>query len=304
MNFLETFSFQWQQLVNQFGNMSSAQLAAALVDFAIITILIYGILYFLRGTRSANVLFGVTVLLLIVKLLAELFKLIVISSLLSQLGTILGIAIIVIFQPEIRRLFAQAGSVFFHTGTKGETIGEVVDAAFQMSASRTGALIVFERNIGLEGIVNTSEKLDAKVNSKLLQSIFFKNSPLHDCAVIIKKNRIIAARAVLPLSQEIQDDPAGNYGTRHRAAIGITEETDSVALVVSEETGLISLACKGRLTKGYTRKALAEHLKHRLLDKEEKEKTFREGADGKNPYRLRVFDGNEQGKEASHDKSS
>lgn len=247
---------------NYLMSLPLLRIAAMIADFALITVLIYGLLYFLRGTRSANVLFGITAFLAIAALLADILELTVISALLSGLWPILGVAIIVIFQPEIRRFFAEAGGIFAagYNRTRHEAsrdvITSVVDSVEAMSATRTGALIVFERNIGLEGLVKTSTRLDAKVDSLLLQAIFFKNSPLHDCAVIIRGNRIIAAKAVLPLSPEDPMNPARNYGTRHRAALGITEETDSVALVVSEERGAISVSYKGRLIRGYSREEL------------------------------------------------
>jgi len=195
------------------------------------------------------------------------------AFLLNQLWTFLGIAIIVIFQPEIRRFFAQTGSVltkilFMRSKqTKMDrTIEIVVNAAVQMSDSRTGALIVFKRNIGLADFVKHSTELDCKVNSLLLQTIFFKNSPLHDCAVIIQDNRIIAAKAVLPLIQEDELNPNTKYGTRHRAALGISEETDAVVLVVSEETGIISIASRGELERGFSAEGLQNRLKDLLTD--------------------------------------
>ncbi len=261
---------------NYLLSFSPMRIAAVIADFAIITVLIYGLLYFLRGTRSANVLFGITAFLVISALMANLLHLTVIETLLSGLWPILGTAIIVIFQPEIRRFFAEAGTMFANT-TKWkretsdsqivETVTEVVNAAVQMSAARTGALIVFERKIGLQSLVKTSIQLDVRVSSLLLQSIFFKNSPLHDCSVIIRGNKIVAARAVLPLTQEDPQNPARRLGTRHRAAVGITEETDAVALVVSEETGTISVARKGRLIRNCTGEELNNLLNTLLLEK-------------------------------------
>lgn len=246
-----------------------------LADFIIIFALIYALLYFSRGTRSANVLFGVTVFLAIAKILADFAQLVVISSLLSEVWPILGVAVVVIFQPEFRRVFAQAGSVFSHRKIGKDALGEIMKAANMMSSSHTGALIVFERTIGLEGIVSTSVKLDARVNSMLLQSIFFKNSPLHDCAVIIRSSRIVAARAVLPLTQEeITIDKHRSYGTRHRAAIGITEETDAVALVVSEETGAISIAFKGHFQPFRGEAQLLKILSDLLIDKQQESVSF------------------------------
>jgi len=242
-----------------------AALMRLFLDFTIIAVFVYWILYFLRGTKSANVLFGIVVVFSLISLLAQGAKLSVLGYLLERIWTILGIAIVVIFQPELRRVFAQAGSFFSRNVTNQAMIDEVVVAAVQMAESRTGALIVFERNIGLAGIVNTSVILDAKVNALLLQTIFFKNSPLHDCAVIIRNDRIVAAHAVLPLMQEDLYNPVRRLGTRHRAAVGITEETDAVALAVSEETGTISIAHKGRIIRGVNSLELSAQLSHLLL---------------------------------------
>ena len=242
-----------------------AALMRLFLDFTIIAVFVYWILYFLRGTKSANVLFGIVVVFSLISLLAQGAKLSVLGYLLERIWTILGIAIVVIFQPELRRVFAQAGSFFSRNVTNQAMIDEVVVAAVQLAESRTGALIVFERNIGLAGIVNTSVILDAKVNALLLQTIFFKNSPLHDCAVIIRNDRIVAAHAVLPLMQEDLYNPVRRLGTRHRAAVGITEETDAVALAVSEETGTISIAHKGRIIRGVNSLELSAQLSHLLL---------------------------------------
>lgn len=219
-------------------------------------------------------LFGITVLLIISSELTEVLGLKVVSFLLNQLWTFLGIAIIVIFQPEIRRFFAQTGSLltnipFMRTRQThmSRTIDETVNAVMQMSESRTGALIVFKRNIGLKNIVKHSTELDCRVNSLLLQTIFFKNSPLHDCAVIIQDDRIIAAKAVLPLTPEDDLNPAMKYGTRHRAALGLAEETDAVVVVVSEETGAVSIACRGELERGFSSARLKERLRNLLTER-------------------------------------
>lgn len=250
-----------------------------LLDFAVIAVFVYWILYFLRGTKSANVLFGIVVVLCLLSLLSQLVNLSVLTYLLDRFWTIFGIAIVVIFQPELRRVFAQAGSLFARRVTSQAMIDEVVSAAVQMSESGTGALIVFEQNIGLAGIIDTSVVLDARVNSLLLQTIFFKNSPLHDCAVIIRNDRIVAAHAVLPLMQEDVYNPVRRLGTRHRAAVGITEETDAVALVVSEETGTISIAHKGRIIRGVTSEELSAQLTHLLIrDSQPYSKLFSEAA--------------------------
>ena len=240
------------------------------VDFVIIWAMIYWVLYFLRGTRSANVLFGVIAVLLTATIAVDYVeRLTVLRFLLIEcLIPSLGLAILVIFQPEFRRAFAQAGSLFVSNRTGQETIDQVTEAAAQLSVTRTGAIIVFERNIGLTDTTRSAVSLDARVDSLLLQSIFYPNSPLHDCAVVIgKNNRIVAAHAVLPLAEEDYFVNGKRLGTRHRAAVGISQETDAVAVVVSEETGLISLAKKGRLIRGLTTEELRFQLRTILLDR-------------------------------------
>jgi len=243
-----------------------------LLDFVIIWTMIYWVLYFLRGTRSANVLFGVISILLLAAIAVSYFdKLIVLRYLLIKcLVPVFGTAILVIFQPEFRRAFAQAGSInlFVSNRTSKETIDQVVEAAAQLSTTRTGAIIVFERNIGLTDTTRSAVSLDARVDSLLLQSIFYPNSPLHDCAVVIgRNNRIVAAHAVLPLAEEDFFVNGKRLGTRHRAATGISQETDAVAVVVSEETGQISIAKKGRLLRGLKPEELRFQLSTILLDR-------------------------------------
>ena len=240
------------------------------VDFVIIWAMIYWVLYFLRGTRSANVLFGVIAVLLTATIAVDYVeRLTVLRFLLIEcLIPSLGIAILVIFQPEFRRAFAQAGSIFVSNRIGQETIDQVAEAAAQLSVTRTGAIIVFERNIGLTDTTRSAVSLDARVDSLLLQSLFYPNSPLHDCAVVIgKNNRIVAAHAVLPLAEEDFFVNGKRLGTRHRAAVGISQETDAVAVVVSEETGLISLAKKGRLIRGLTSEELRFQLSTILLER-------------------------------------
>jgi len=240
------------------------------LDFVIIWAMIYWVLYFLRGTRSANVLFGVIAVMLIATILVNYVeRLTVLRFLLIEcLIPSLGIAILVIFQPEFRRAFAQAGSIFVSNRIGQETIEQVTEAAAQLSITRTGAIIVFERNIGLTDTTRSAVSLDARVDSLLIQSIFYPNSPLHDCAVVIgKNNRIVAAHAVLPLAEEDFFVDGKRLGTRHRAAVGISQETDAVAVVVSEETGLISLAKKGRLIRGLKQDELRFQLRTILLER-------------------------------------
>ena len=239
------------------------------VDFALIWAMIYGVLYFFRGTRSASVLFCVITLFLGSSLVVSSVKQFVVLRYLLNgwLMPVLGFAILVIFQPEFRRAFAQAGSILSSSRTDRETIDQVVEAAAQLSIPRTGAIIVFERNIGLADTTRSAVPLDARVDSLLLQSIFYPNSPLHDCAVVIgRNNRIVAAHAVLPLAEEDFFMNGKRLGTRHRAAAGISQETDAIAVVVSEETGMISIAKKGRLVRGLKPEELRFQLCMILLD--------------------------------------
>ena len=251
-------------------------------DFVLIWAMIYGVLYFLRGTRSANVLFGVILIFLIATSVVTFFdNLTALRFLLREcLMPSLGIAILVVFQPELRRAFAQAGSLFASNRTGQETIDQVTEAAAQLSITRTGAIIVFERNIGLTDTTRSAVPLDARVDALLIQSIFYPNSPLHDCALVIgKNNRIVAAHAVLPLAEEDFFVNGKRLGTRHRAAVGISQETDAVAVVVSEETGLISLAKKGRLLRGLKPEELRFQLGMILLERKALWKRFGKAVD-------------------------
>ena len=233
----------------QFYLQNSMTYIRPVLEIGLLTLLIYNTLYFMRGTRGASVLAGIIIILILLTSASDSLKFEVISWLLENLWAMLATALIVIFQPELRRAFAQLGSApwSYHSSKKKEAITEIVTALINMSRQRTGSLVVFERQIGMGVIVNSAVPLDARINSHLIESVFFPNSPLHDGAVIIKNNRIIAAHAILPLPHD--ETQIAGLGTRHRAAIGITEETDAVAVVVSEETGIISIACRGRLKR-------------------------------------------------------
>ena len=219
------------------------------LDFGIIFLMVYYVLYFLRGTRGASVLAGLMIALIFSTMLTKILQFDVLNWLLTNFWTILATAIIVIFQPELRRAFAQLGSRYFsqQSDTRRQTILETVTAVTQMSRSRTGALIVFERQIGLASIKNSAIQLEAKVSETLLLAIFFPNAPLHDGALIIRGDTIEAGHAILPLTQQ-PEYAAMNLGTRHRAAIGVTEETDADVVTVSEETGNISFVKRGKVT--------------------------------------------------------
>ena len=235
------------------------------VEFLLILGIIYSILYFLRGTKAISALIGCGLFLALGGFLAEKLEMKFFSWMLGHLSQFIVIGIIVIFQPELRSILAKLGSQFSKFGKKQqkETIEEIAGSVTQMSFRRCGALIVFERKIGLAAIVNNAVQLDTKINSLLVQSLFYPKSPLHDGAVIIRDDKIVAAHAILPLAM---DTNYKNIGTRHRAAIGITEETDAVAVIVSEETGTISAACRGKLVRDLSEEELLLYLKRNLLD--------------------------------------
>ncbi len=256
--------FTWMQPGLDFISVS----LSPFLDFLLIAILIYCVLYFIRGTRGASVLAGIIIALLSLTSLAKGLKFEVLSWLLDNFWTIAAVSIVVIFQPELRRAFAQLGSKSFshRSDMQKKTIQEVVKAARALSRTRTGALIVFERQIGMASIKNSAVELDAKVNSVLLQSLFYPNSPLHDGAVIINGDTIQAAHAILPLTLQPEYAASQSIGTRHRAAVGVTEETDAIAIVCSEETGGISVAMKGVLERHITPERLGEILTDALMD--------------------------------------
>lgn len=235
------------------------------LEIGLIAFLIYEALYFLRDTRGSKVLAGLVIALMALSLAADYLNLMVIKYLLDGFWTILATAMLIIFQPELRRAFAQLGSLAFLQGKhKREIIGELVTAVVNMSRRRCGALIVIERRIGMRGLADDAVKLDIKVNSMILESIFYPNSPLHDGAVLIKNGRIIAARVILPLT--CSDEFSKRLGTRHRAAVGITEETDAVVVLVSEETGTVSIACRGGLYRELDPASLEEYLEKLIIE--------------------------------------
>jgi diadenylate cyclase len=235
-------------------------------EILILTVAFYFILGAVRGTRGAGILKGIVFLFIITFLgalfLAERFHLENIQRMLTWLLSGSTIAIIVLFAPEMRRglsLLAQSRmlSPFLRSQSSG-IIDELANAAVKLSKSRIGALVAIERDIGLGEYVEHGVRLDATLTSELLESLFYPGSALHDGAVIVQHDRVAAAGCLLPLTDDTS--LSKSMGTRHRAAIGITEETDAVALVVSEETGRISVAVRGKLTGDLTRETLVQLL--------------------------------------------
>jgi diadenylate cyclase len=231
----------------------------AILDILVVAFLVYEALMVVRGTRAGHVLVGILIMVGLY-LLALGAGLEALRSVLSFIVPYLGLAIIVLFQSEIRRTLARIGRKrWLGAGFHGpESVSEILMGLEQLSAQKTGALIVLERDIGLRTFIESGVRLEARLSRDLLLSIFYPGLPLHDGAVIVQKDRIAAAACFLPLTT----NPALSLklGTRHRAAIGITEETDCLSLVVSEETGRISVASFGELVQGVALPDLVERI--------------------------------------------
>jgi len=230
----------------------------AVIDIAAVAFIIYQLLQIVRGTRAAHILLGILTVVIVyeISLRAGLEAL---RTLLASLAPYTAIAIIVLFQSEIRRTLARLGRRRLLGGfQRPESIDEVLLALSSLSANRTGALIVLERDIGLRTFIESGVHLDSQVSSDLLLSIFLPKAALHDGAVIIQKDRIAAAACFLPLS--VNPAISSKLGTRHRAGIGITEETDCFSIIVSEETGAISVAAFGEIERNMTTKKVDERI--------------------------------------------
>lgn len=221
-----------------------------LFDILIVSIITYRVLLLMRGTRGAQMTYGIIVLLLFYYL-TRFFHLTAVQFLLSNLLTYIVFAIIVLYQSEIRRGLAGLGKTPLlgrHRRRSGKDgYEEIILAATTLASKKIGALIVIEKDIGLKNYAESGIALDAVLTYDLMVTIFSPNTPLHDGAVIIQHNRLIAAGCFLPLT--LDPHLSKELGTRHRAAIGITEETDAVAVIVSEETGIISAAVGGKITR-------------------------------------------------------
>ena len=239
-------------------------------EIAILFFIIYGVLFYLRSTRGSLVIFGLSFAWIFLSLLAKVCRFMVIGRLFELIGSSLVVILFVLFQPELRRLLAQLGSYAYWQGRRRrEMIGEIVTACSNMSRRKCGALIVIESRIRLQMLVDDAVPLDDKVLAPVLESIFYPGAPLHDGAVIIRGDRIIAARAILPLTRSKDISP--RLGTRHRAALGISEESDAVTVIVSEETGSISLSHRNSVHRDLTGDELAKLLETLLVLKDDDE---------------------------------
>lgn len=241
------------------------------IDLSIVAYLIFKLVKAVKNTRAMQLFKGIAVLIIATKF-SEFLGLDILHYILSSVMTYGVIMIIVIFQPELRKTLEQIGSkgikdIFETEAPEDSTssVKEVADAAIKMSREKVGALIVFEREMKLTEIARTGVEMDSLISSGLLINVFVPNTPLHDGAVIIRNNRIVAASCILPITDKENLDR--QYGTRHRAAIGMSEQSDAVVVVVSEETGNISLVIDGKIITGLKEETLVKELTRRLARK-------------------------------------
>jgi len=234
------------------------------IDIGLVTFVFYQAILLVKGTRAVSVIYGL-LLVIVVYYLSEEFGLFALNWLLTNFLASLFLVIIIFFQADIRKALSQlgAGSLWRRRKVSDQLLNEIVLAALSMAKSRIGALIVFERSIPLGEVIARGVEIKAGVSRELLVTIFSRNTPLHDGAAIIREGRIEAAGCILPLSSGV-DISSVKLSTRHRAALGISEETDAVTLVVSEERGVISLAQGGKLTENLDEGRLRELLRHVL----------------------------------------
>lgn len=269
---LDTVYTVWNQFVYTISNLRVFDI----IDILVIAFIFYKAIQFLRETRAGQLVKGI-VFLLALYAFAIVFKLAVLRWLLSAVFGSAIVAIAIIFQPELRRLLERVGQTKIGNLQSGsdeaeaiaDSVNKICKAAGQMQKTKTGALIVFERKTQLGEIINTGTVIDAEVSESLVNNIFFPKSPLHDGAAIVRDGRIYAASCILPLTQSTAF--SSQLGTRHRAAIGMTENSDAIVLIVSEETGTISVAFNGQITRNHTVQSAFEEIKDKLVNDNEQE---------------------------------
>ncbi len=241
-----------ERVVVEVGGLAPQFTWSSVLDILLVALVFYGLFRLFQGTQAVALLRGILVIALIFVLAASRFT--AFGWLLRNSLPIILVAIPVIFQPELRRALERLGRsapLMMGRGAREaqaqQVIHEIAQAVELLARERTGALIVLEGETGLEEYIESGERIDAGISARLLTTVFFPGTPLHDGAVIIRGDRIVAAACVLPLTQ--RDLADSSLGTRHRAAVGITEQNDAVAIVVSEETGIVSLARAGRIAR-------------------------------------------------------
>ncbi len=244
------------------GSLQVKTWPLVVLDIIIVAILIYWAYLFIRETRAVRILYGFA-LLAGLMLIGYLMNLLLLNWILKYIMAMLVVAIPVVFQPELRNALEKLGrsrflTEFSRSESYTDIIEKIVRAVYSLSSAKTGALIVFQRKTGLREYIERGIKINADVTTELLQSIFLSKSPLHDGAIIIVGDKIVAAAVMLPVSEKELSSP---YGSRHRAGIGITENSDAVSIIVSEESGTVSLAVNGEIE----RRIGEDRLKNRLI---------------------------------------
>ncbi|MCK5834366.1 MAG: diadenylate cyclase CdaA [Lentisphaeria bacterium] len=255
---------------------STVYYVKVILQISLIYFVIYFCLDFIKETKGVKVLLGMSFFLIVLWTLSSLLDLEVLSWILSHIWTVIPFSVLVVFQPEMRRVFAEFATVrqfnsqsSFASRKSNDTINTILEVAFHLSKRKIGALIVIEREIGMRTIAETGTILNVPLNAQLLETIFYPNTPLHDGAVLIKEGRILSAGCILPLTK--RDEISRSLGTRHRAAIGMSEETDCVIVVVSEETGAVSFAYKGQLVRKTNEERLRRHMTNYLVKGNDRE---------------------------------
>lgn len=253
---------------------------SSVVDILIVAYLIYRTYKLIIETRAELLLRGIILILLLIPV-SYIFNLTMVYTIISKTITIGVLTLVIIFQPEIRRILEHLGRSAFSdrrvlrdADILTKVVNEIVEAVDNLSASKTGALIVIEQDTGLGDISETGTKIDSVISTAILENIFVPNTPLHDGATIIRGDRISASGCVLPLTTN--KDISKSLGTRHRAALGLSEVSDALVLIVSEETGTISLALNGKLVRNYDKERLQKILVKILTSKIEKKTTWKE----------------------------
>ena len=262
----------WTQIRDVLWNVFNRPTLIDAVDILIVAVLVYGLLMLSRQTRASAVLKGLVVLIL-ASWISDLLGLTAINWILLNIVNNGAVVLVILFQPEIRKMLEQIGRGAIrdssHLSDHAENeyiVRELTNCLLTLSRRRVGALIVFEQKVGLKDIIETGTQLDSRISSALLENIFEPNTPLHDGAVVIRGSRVMSAGCILTLAEGM--GISRELGTRHRAALGITETTDAVTLIVSEETGIISVAREGRLTRHLDR-ALVEQVLIKMYHRRE-----------------------------------
>jgi len=263
-------------LLNTIQNIS----VWAILDILVVSYIFYKGYMLIKETRAEQLLKGILLIVILIPI-SKLLNLTLFYWILNNTITIGVLSIVIIFQPEIRRALEHLGRSAFNDMSlledeeaAVEVITEIVNAVERLSKTKTGALIIIEQKTGLGEVISTGTKLDAAVSAALLENIFVINTPLHDGATVIRNDRIVAAGCFLPLTSS--NELSKELGTRHRAAIGISENSDAMTIVVSEETGVISLAVNGRLTRNYDKDKLKDILMRIIKNRSNRKRSLRE----------------------------